>query len=147
MKRILLSTSLAFALSGVLAFAQTTTPPDSTTTQPAYSGHHHGHFQGHNPQQRAAFLAQRLNLNSDQQTKLEALFTTQNQKMTALKADTSLTQDQKRAQFHTIHQDMHQQLSTILTPEELQQMKSFRHHRFQHGGNYQPSQPPTPPGL
>src|ERR1700733_3337251 len=51
MNRFILSTSLALALSGTLAFAQ---QPDAAPTQvPAVNAHHHAH----NPQREAARLS------------------------------------------------------------------------------------------
>ena len=146
MKRILIASSLALALSGSLVFAQNSTQPDSSAA-PANKGYHHGHGRHHDPQQEAAFLSKRLNLNADQQSKLEPLLADRDQKMKALWSDTSLSQDQKKEQMRAIHQNMKEQLSTILTPDQLQQMKSFHgHHR---GGQpqTQPLTPPPPSGL
>ena len=143
MKRTALSVALALSLTGALAFAQTATPPDSSPG-PAYKGHY-GHHRGHNPQQEAAFLSKKLNLSADQQSKLEPILADRDQKIATLRSDTSLTQDQKKEQFRAIHQNMKQQLSSILTPEQMQQMKSFRGH---HGGHQQgQSQTPPPSGL
>jgi len=142
MKRIFIASSLALALSGILAFAQNTTPPDSTAV-PTHKGYRHGHGHHHDPLQEAAFLSKRLNLSADQQSKLEPILADRDQKIAALRSDSSLTPDQKKEQFRTIHQNMKQQLSTILTPDQLQQMKSFHGHR--RGGQQPQSQPSTPP--
>lgn len=131
MKRILLSASLSIALTGALAIAQTANPPDSSPG-PAYKGHHHGGHHSQNPQQQAAWLSKKLNLTSDQQAKLEPILADRDQKIAALRSDTSLTQDQKKEQFRAIHQNLKQQLSSILTPDQLEQTHSMRHHRGQH---------------
>lgn len=142
MKRLLLSAALALSLTSI-AIAQTATPPDSSPG-PAPKGHY-GHHQHHTPQQQAAFLSKKLNLTADQQSKLEPIFADQDQKMKALRSDTSLSKDQKREQFHAIHQNTKQQLSSVLTPEQMQQLKSFHGH---HGGHQQgQSQTPPPAGL
>jgi periplasmic protein CpxP/Spy len=139
MKRILLAEPLALVLSGALAFAQTATQPSTqpdSSAAPASKPYHQGRHHGHNPQREAAMLSKRLNLTSDQQAKLEPILADRDQKISALKSDTSLTPDQKKAQFKAIHQNMKQQLSTILTPDQLQQLQSFRHH-----GRHSQSQP------
>ena len=146
MKRILFAESLVLVLSGVLAFAQTTTPPSTqpdSSAAPTHKGYHHGRH-GQDPQREAAMLSKRLNLTSDQQAKLEPILADRDQKITALKSDTSLTPDQKRAQFKTIHQDMKQQLSTILTPDQLQQLHSSQHHHGRHSQT-QPLPQSAPP--
>jgi periplasmic protein CpxP/Spy len=139
MNRIVLSAALTLSLTATLAVAQTATPPDSSSG-PASKGHY-GHHHQPDPQKQAAFLAKRLNLTSDQQSKLEPILADRDQKIAALRSDTSLTPDQKMEQFHAIHQNMKQQLSSILTPEQMEQLKSFRGHR---GGHHQ-GQPQTPP--
>lgn len=141
MKRILLSASLALALSGGLAFAQ-------STTTPAPEGKHFHHHRP-NAQQEAAWLTTKLNLSSDQTAKLEPILADRDQKMSALWSNTSLSPDEKKQQMRTLHQDLKQQLSTVLTPEQLETMKSMRHgHRGPHHPGSQPnSQAPAPSGL
>jgi protein CpxP len=143
MKRILLSTSLALALSGTFAFAQSTTTPSSTPAGKHF--HHHAH----NPQQEAAWLSKKLNLSSDQTAKLEPILADRSQKMAALHSNTSISHEEWKQQARTIHESTQQQLATVLTPEQLEQMKSMRHHRG-HGAPNQ-TQPQTqtapPAGL
>ncbi|HEX7159384.1 MAG TPA: hypothetical protein VF214_10240, partial [Edaphobacter sp.] len=106
MKRIVFSAALALSLTATLAIAQTATPPDSSSG-PAPKGHY-GHHHQPNPQQQAALLAKRLNLTSDQQSKIEPILADRDQKIAALRSDSSLTQDQKKEQFRAIHQNMKQ---------------------------------------
>jgi periplasmic protein CpxP/Spy len=137
MKRILLSASLALALSGSLGFAQ------SPTTPAPESKHFHHHRP--NAQQEAAWLTTKLNLSSDQTAKLEPILADRDQKMSALWSNTALSPDEKKQQMRTIHQDVKQQLSTVLSPEQLEQMKSLHHgHRGPHHGQ---SQAAPPSGL
>jgi Spy/CpxP family protein refolding chaperone len=145
MKRIVLIAPLAIVLSGAVALAQTTSQPDSspatTTTNP-----HPGHHFKHNPQREAAFLTKKLNLSSEQESQLEPVLASRDQKISSVMSDAALTHEQKRAQFQTIQQDTKQQLSTILSAEQLQEMQSLHHH---HGaGQHQSqSQPSSPSGL
>jgi periplasmic protein CpxP/Spy len=121
MNRILLSASLALALSGTLVFAQATAAP----TPAGMHFHHHSR----NPQQEAARLSKKLNLSPDQTTKLEPILADRDQKMAALKSNASLSPEELKQQRLAIHQDTKQQLSAVLTPDQLQQMKAMRHHR------------------
>jgi periplasmic protein CpxP/Spy len=133
MKRLLFSTSLAaLALSGTLLFAQ---QPDTSVAAPAptVKAHHHAR----NPQREAARLSKKLNLSSDQTAKLEPILADRDQKIAALKSDTTITPMIAQKQMHAIHQQTRQQLAAILTPDQLQQLKS-RHH-----GHGTPAQ--TPP--
>ena len=139
MKRILLSASLALALSGTLVLAQ-------STPAPAAPAGKHFHHHSHDPQQEAAWLSKKLNLSSDQTAKLEPILADRDQKMTALWSNSSITPDEKKQQMRTIHENTKQQLATVLTPDQLEQMKSM--HRHHHGapGQGQPQAAP-PAGL
>jgi periplasmic protein CpxP/Spy len=131
MNRLLLSTSLALALSGSLAFAQ---QPDAASAPTAK--HHHAH----NPQQEAAKISKELNLSVDQTAKLEPILADRNNKIAALKNDTTISQEAKKQQLHAIHQQTRQQLAAILTPDQMQQLRNSHHHR----GQQQWSAPTTP---
>jgi septal ring factor EnvC (AmiA/AmiB activator) len=128
-RRLLLSTSLALVLSGSLAFAQQDTTPPLTAKR-------HAHTQ--NPQREAARLSKTLNLSSDQTAKLESILADRDQKIATLKGDPTISPMIMKKQMQAIHQQTRQQLATVLTPDQLQQMKS-RHH-----GHGSPSQTPPP---
>jgi protein CpxP len=119
MNRLLLSTSLALALSSTLVLAQQTAPP-----APAAKQHH-----AHNPQRETARLTKKLNLTADQSAKLEPILADRDQKIAALTSDTTITPMIMQKQMHAIHQQTRQQLASILTPDQLQQMKSLHHGR------------------
>ena len=98
MKRFILSTSLALALSGALAFAQ---QPDAAPTQaPAGNAHHHAH----NPQREASRLSKKLNLSPDQTAKLEPILADRDQKLAALNSNTTISplvmKQQMKARHH-----------------------------------------------
>jgi protein CpxP len=133
MKRIILSTSLALALSSSLVLAQ----QQDTSPAPAATAHHHAH----NPQREAARLSKKLNLSSDQTAKIEPIFADRDQKIAALKSDTSISPMIMQKQMHAIHQQTRQQLTTILTPDQLQQLKSLRRG---HGAPAQTQPLPSP---
>jgi protein CpxP len=135
MNRILLSTSLALALSGTLLFAQQQDAPPA----PAPTAHHHTH----NPQREAAKLSRKLNLSSDQTAKLEPILADRDQKIAALTSDTTISPMIMKKQMHAIHQQTREQLATVLTPDQLQQLKS-RHHGHDTPAQAQPQSQPNP---
>lgn len=139
MKRILLSSTLALSLAATAAFCQQATqqPTNDATTQqqPAdQAGQRHHNFDAHKAAQR---LGKRLNLTDDQTAKLEPILATQQQKMAALRSDTSLSRDQRRQQFQAIHEDTKNQLSSVLTPDQMQQLQSMRHSHGRRGHQQQ----------
>lgn len=143
MKRLLLSTALTLALTGATAFAQQPTTPQDVPAANASMHHRHHHP---NPQRQAAMMSRHLNLTADQTAKLTPILAERDQKFHALMQDQSLTPAQRHEQFRAIHQSTQQQLASVLTPDQLQQLKASRHnHRRFHGPN-QPDQGP-PSGL
>ncbi len=95
MNRVLLSTSLALALSGGLAFAQQQDPAPAPAAK-----HHHTH----NPQRQAAKISKKLNLSSDQTAKLEPILADRNNKIAALRNDTTISPVVMKQQMKAIHQ-------------------------------------------
>ncbi|MDE1176010.1 MAG: hypothetical protein PW789_05320 [Edaphobacter sp.] len=142
MKRILIHSTLALTLAATAAFAQQSTPapadPQNNAApqqQPAGPHGRHHKFDAHKAAER---MSKKLGLNADQTAKLEPILSDSQQKMQALHADTSLTQDQRRAQMKAIHQDTQTQLATVLTPDQMQQLKSMHQgQRGRHQGQQQ----------
>ena len=137
MKHLLITSSLALSLSFGAAFAQQTSDPQTAPqaapqTAPPTEGHHHHH--PHNPQKQAAYLSQKLNLNAEQTARLEPILATQDQQMQALWQNQQLTPDARHQQMQTIHQQTEQQLSSVLTPDQMTQLKAMRHHGHWHHG-------------
>jgi periplasmic protein CpxP/Spy len=130
MNRFFLFTSLALALSSTVVVAQTETPAPAAK-------HHHAH----SPQQETARLARKLNLSPEQSAKIEPILADRDQKLTALKNDTTISPVIMQQKVKFLNQQTRQQLGTVLTPEQLQQIKSHRHN---HGAPSQ-TQPLTPP--
>jgi periplasmic protein CpxP/Spy len=132
MNRLVLSTSLALALSGSLVFAQQPAAP-----APAAKQNH-----AHNPQRETARLTKKLNLSADQSAKLEPILADRDKKIATLKSDTTITPMIAQKQMHAIRQQTMQQLATVLTPDQMQQLRSM-HHGHSRGEQQQPA-PTTP---
>jgi Spy/CpxP family protein refolding chaperone len=150
MKRILLSTALTLALAGTAAFAQQTQLPENTPNANAPA--HHFRHHAPNPQRQAEFLSKKLNLSTDQTAKLTPIFADRDQKFQALMQDQSLTPQQRHEQMRSIHQNTEQQLATVLTPDQLQQLKTMRHGHRHFGprgpnGDDNQAPPQAPSGL
>lgn len=94
-----------------------------------------------------AWMSKTLNLTDEQKTKLQPLFDTQHQQAQSVMQDSSLTPDQKRAKLGEIRKATHQQVMSVLTPEQQDQMKQMRSKHMHRHGEGAPSnpQPATPP--
>jgi len=94
----------------------------------------------------AAFKAgrrfQALNLSAEQKSQLQPIFQSSRQQMQALRADTSLTPEQRHEKMQQIRQNQMAQMKSILTPEQQQQLQQMRGRRM-HKGAEQHQAPPS----
>ncbi len=137
--------SLALALTLVLplaesvARAQAATDPAAQNTVQNQAKPAPNHRM-HDPHKMAIKLSRRLNLTPDQTAKVEPVLAERQQKIQAVKANTALTPDQVHQQMHEIGKTTHAELAGVLTPDQMQQMKSM--HK-----SHEPKQNTPPPGA
>jgi Spy/CpxP family protein refolding chaperone len=135
MNRIALPTTLAFVLAGGIAFAQQAAPT-APATQAAPAPVHVA-----NPRHQAAKLAKELNLTPDQTAKIEPILADRDQKIAALKTDTTLAPKAFKKQMHAIQLNAKEQMDAVLTPEQAEQLKTLQH---THAPKSQPAPQATP---
>jgi protein CpxP len=119
---------LTFILSGAMALplaalAQTTNP--GTT-----SGDTGNAATAQAPkQERGQRFAEALNLTPDQKEAIKSIRENEKQQAQAIKNDTSLTPEQKKAKFKELRKSSHEQMMAKLTPEQQQKFKEMRKER------------------
>lgn len=122
MKKAIAVSVMALAFSCVSAFA-TGQDDQSAPQHPPMAGHDHGEH-----------MVKALGLTEDQQAQLKQHHEQQRAAMEALKADTSLTKEQKHAKMKDMHAENEQFMEGLLTPEQKtkwEQMKQ-QHHMHEH---------------
>jgi Spy/CpxP family protein refolding chaperone len=91
-------------------------------------------------------MAEELNLTDDQKPKVKAIMDAQRQKMRDLREDDSLSDDDRRAQMKTIHEDTATQLKAVLTPDQFAKWQKMPQRMprppMQNGDNPPPGNPP-----
>jgi Spy/CpxP family protein refolding chaperone len=87
----------------------------------------HNHKGGHE------MMAKQLNLTVDQQAKLKTIHENERKEMEALKTQ-SLTADQLKTQRKDLHKKYQDQMESVLTPSQKQQMEKLKAERKQNGG-------------
>jgi hypothetical protein len=101
------------ALGGLLAFSPATKADDTNAPTPPPSGvpvvHRHG-----------PDYAKQLDLTADQQPKFKAAMETMMQQTKAVRQDTSLAPEDKRAKMKAIREQTNETLKSILTPEQYE---------------------------
>jgi protein CpxP len=138
MKRMFVPAALALALAASVAVAQNPTTP----SQDGQKHFRHGHHQP-NPQRQANHIGKELNLTPETTAKLAPIFASRDEQMKALFQSHQNGQPQDfRQQMHAIQQSTNQQLATVLTPQQLEQLKSIHHGRGERGDHWQHHGPP-----
>ena len=155
LKHCLLVLTLACLFCGVSSMAMA--QDNGTSNQPSTSGPSegmHGHGPGHgqfDPAKRAAMLGKQLNLNSDQQSKVEDILKSEQSQMQGLRADSSLSQDDRHSKMMNIHKSSSDQIRALLNEDqqkkwdEMQSKHQEMMHGHQHGGQAPGGSPDSPP--
>lgn len=132
MKRLVLTVIVNGALAIGLAAATIPARAQEQDTQQA------GARQMPSPDDVVQRLGQKLNLSDDQKAQIKPIIADRQQKMQALRSDTSLRRGQKGQQMKSIMEDSDKKINAILTPDQQkqyaqleQQMKERRQSRRQ----------------
>ena len=117
-------TILVLLVAG-LTFAQ----PSQESPAPAPDKHAGMHGEG--VDQHLQMLSEKLNLTDDQKAKLKPILQDQMQQMKAVREDSSLSQEQRRAKMKSIHESLHEQINAVLTPDQQAKFKQMRQEEMQ----------------
>jgi Spy/CpxP family protein refolding chaperone len=85
--------------------------------------------------ERGEKFAEKLNLTPDQKADLKSIRENEKQQAQAIKNDSSLTSDQKKAKFKDLRKSSHEQMMAKLTPDQQAKFKEMRkeHRGHRHG--------------
>ena len=78
------------------------------------------------PGERLKVMSEKLGLTEDQKEKVKAIFEKNMPKLKELRADTALSQEDKRAKMMEIRKAEAQEIRALLTPEQQEKMKEMR---------------------
>src|SRR3989442_430224 len=96
-------------------------------------GNWHDGARGHGPEQRLAWLSDKLKLTDDQRSQIKPILEDEHKQLAALREDSSLSREQKRAKFREIHTSTFDKIRPILTDQQqatLQQIQTQREERM-----------------
>ena len=140
MKKILSNTAamLALAMGVVTAYAQ-------MPAEPAGGGQY-GHGQPPTVEQRLQRMTKQLNLTEDQQPKIKPILENESTQVQSLRADSSLSQQDRMAKMQQIRQTSSEQIKPILNADQQQKFAEMMSRPGRGRGGPPPSQaPPQPP--
>ena len=121
-----------FAVPSFADDPATTTPPAAATTAKPNAG---ARARGQRNVLRR--VLQSLNLSNDQKDKIKAILQDQQNQAKALRKDTTLTQEEKRAKRQDLNKDTLGKIKDVLTPDQQktlqQEIAKLRHARRRRG--------------
>jgi Spy/CpxP family protein refolding chaperone len=128
----LLSASMMLAQAPDSNQAPAANAPQAAQGQPGYQ---HRNF---SPQQFAAHLGKRLGLTSDQVAQITPILAARQQQMQTLRADASLSQQDRHIKVWAIMQDTNSKIEAILNDTQKQQFEQMLAQRRAHRHDRQP---------
>ena len=119
----------------VLAQAPTTNQtPSANAPQAAPAQPGHRNF---DPNQQAAHMGKRLGLSDDQVAQIKPILADRFQQMQTLRADTSLSEQDRHAKFRALMQDSNTKIESVLNDTQKQQFEKMQAERRSHQHNRQ----------
>lgn len=137
---------LGALLSAGMVLAQapdTNQAPAASAPQaaPAHPGKSHRNF---DPGQRAMHLGKRLGLSSNQVAQITPILQNRQQKMQNLRADNSLSEQDRHAKARGIMQDSNSKIESVMTDTQKQQFEQMLAARRAHQHSRQSQAPQAP---
>lgn len=131
-----------FPIAGFVALAATVLRAEEPSTLPATppteQREHHGRAGG--MRDNIKRMTKELNLTADQQTQIEAISQQTREAMKALRNDSSLSEDQRKAKGRDLMKSSEDQIRDLLTPEQKAKAQELR----QKHGRRGPGHPDKP---
>ena len=114
----------ALAVSALLACSSSLRAEDAPSTPPAGAppaGQNGPGMKGGRPD-----IAKALDLTDEQKPKVEAIMKSSMEKRKALREDTALTPEDRKAKMKTIQEETATQMKAVLTPEQFAKFEKMR---------------------
>ena len=127
-----ISMLLGAMLSTGVVLAQAPDQSQPTNAPQAAQGEQGNRHHAANPDRMAKHLEKKLGLSADQVAQIKPVLEDRAQKMQALRADTSLSQQDRRAKAHEIMQDSKTRIEAVLNDTQKQQFEQMLQERRSH---------------
>jgi Spy/CpxP family protein refolding chaperone len=114
--------------------ANQTPAANAPQAAPAQPGYQHHNF---DPAQQAQHLGQKLGLSSDQVAQITPILADRRQQMQTLRADTSLSEQDRHAKARAIMEQSNSKIESVLTDTQKQQFEQMLAERRSHQHNRQ----------
>ena len=122
---------LTFILSGAMVLPMAALAQTASTA----SGDNAAQTQTQERGERGEKFAKELNLTPQQEADMKSIRENMKQQAQAIKNDSSLTADQKKAKFKELRKSSHEQMMAKLTPDQQAKFKEMRKEHRGHRGH------------
>ena len=109
-----------------LTLAAVTLGLAAAVATPSFAQFAQGAHSAHAPGARIKKLADELGLTDAQKAQIKPMLKDAAQQAKAIKADTSLTPEAKKAKMKDLRKSTNQQMMAVLTPDQRQKLKAIR---------------------
>jgi protein CpxP len=127
-KRCLLTLVAAGLITMGASFSIAQDNMSNDQAAPQHGGHMH---EGMDPAKRTAELTKKLNLTSDQQSKVQSILESQKSQMESLRQDSSMSQQDRRAKMMDIHTKSSDQIRAALNSDQQKKWDEMQAKREQ----------------
>jgi periplasmic protein CpxP/Spy len=139
---VALTSLITLGLAGGAAFAQEgTTPPQQQQQTDNMQGMHH---HGMNADRQLKRMTKKLDLSADQQSQIKPILDSQDQQMEQLRADKSMSRQDRHQKMMEIRQDTSQKVEAVLNDTQKQKYESM-HKGMKENGMHHEQQPEQQP--
>jgi len=97
------------------------------------------------PAKRAEMIGKRLNLSSDQQTKVEGILKSEQSQVESLRADSSVSLDERRSKMMELHKSSSDQIRALLDPDQQKKWDEMQSRRGEWMRGHGPGPAPRGP--
>jgi Spy/CpxP family protein refolding chaperone len=125
MRRSILNFGMVLSLAAATTFAMAQAPETGNTAKPHRHGQHQQMTQDQFVNKRLSKMTEALSLTSDQQSKMKNILSDEWTKQQAIHSNTSLSQQDARTQMRELRKSEHEQMQSVLTPEQLEKAKAM----------------------
>ena len=142
LKKGLLALILAGLIYAVPALVAQDAGSAGQQSAPAGEPPEHGGHARMDPQQRSEMLAKHLNLNADQQAKVQEILKSEQSQMEKVHSDSSLAQQDRHSKMMDIHKTSSDQIRALLDSNQQKKWDEMQSHREQMQGHHAHGQAP-----
>jgi periplasmic protein CpxP/Spy len=146
-KRHVIALFAALFTTGTFAYSLPQASPSATQESAASGQHRRAHWKHdqQDPAKRVKLMTKKVNLNSDQQSKVQTILEDQQKQMEALRQDTSLSAQDRHTKVADLRQNSSSQIRALLNQDQQKKFDQMQQKREQKMAKHHGRKDQSPP--